>query len=120
MGDDSQIILKGKGTVKLEHGSFFDVLYVPSLASNMLSVYQMKHTGVPKRVNFIPNCVNISDIASRKLIATALTKHHAKIYEFSKFLTDTTPTALLTHGNEVSRLWHERFGHFNLKFLQKL
>ena len=39
MGDDSHIILKGKGTVKLEHGSFFDVLYVPSLASNMLSVY---------------------------------------------------------------------------------
>ena len=32
MGDDSQIILKGKGTVKLEHESFFDVMYVPSLA----------------------------------------------------------------------------------------
>ena len=41
MGDDSQIISKGKGTVKLEHVSFFDVLYVPSLASNLLSVYQM-------------------------------------------------------------------------------
>ena len=47
MGDDSQIISKGQGTVKLEHGSFFDVLYVPSLASNLLSVYQMTHTGVP-------------------------------------------------------------------------
>ena len=53
MGDDSQIILKGKGTIKLEHGIFFNVLYVPSLASNMLSVYQMTHIGVPKRVTFI-------------------------------------------------------------------
>ena len=52
MGDDSAIISKGKGTVKLEHGSFFDVLYVPSLASNLLSVYQMTHTKVPKRVTF--------------------------------------------------------------------
>ena len=38
MGDDSQITSKGKGTVKLEHGSFTNVLYVPSLASNMLSL----------------------------------------------------------------------------------
>ena len=57
MGDYSQIISKGKGTVKLEHCSFFDVLCVPSLASNMLIVYQMTHTRVPKRVNFIPNDV---------------------------------------------------------------
>ena len=60
MGDDSHIISKGKGTVKLEHGSFFDVLYVPSLASNLLSVYQMTHTGVPKRVTFILNDVEIT------------------------------------------------------------
>ena len=48
MGDDSHIISKGKDTIKIEHGSFFDVLYVPSLASNLLNVYQMTHTGVPK------------------------------------------------------------------------
>ena len=60
MGDDSQIILKGKGTIKLEHGSFYDVLYVPSLDSNMLSVYQMTHTGLSKRVTFSPNDVEIS------------------------------------------------------------
>ena len=57
MGDDSTIILKGRGTVNLEHGTFFDVLYVPSLASNLLSVYQMTHTRVPKRVTFSPNDV---------------------------------------------------------------
>ena len=120
MGDDSQIIPKGKGTVKLEHASFYDVLYVPSLASNILSVYQMKHKGVPKRVTFILYDVDISDIASRKLIAIGLANHHAKTYEFSKFLLDVKPTALLTHGNEVSRLWDEIFGHFNFNYLQKI
>ena len=57
MGDDSTIILKGQGTINLEHGSFFNVLYVPSLSSNLLSIYQMTHTRVPKRVTFSPNDV---------------------------------------------------------------
>ena len=54
MGDDSTIISEGQGTVDLENGYFSNVLYVPSLASNLLSVYQMTHTGVPKRVSFSP------------------------------------------------------------------
>ena len=57
MGDYSTIISKGKGTVNLEHGNYFNVMYIPSLSSNLLSVYQMNHTRVPKRVNFSPNYV---------------------------------------------------------------
>ena len=72
MGYDSHIIFKGKGTVNLEHGSFFYVLYVPSFTSNLLSVYQMTHTGVPKRVTFIPNEFEITDIASGKLISPCI------------------------------------------------
>ena len=45
MGDDSQIRAKGKGSIKFEHGKFKDVLYVPSLDANMLSVHQMIHSG---------------------------------------------------------------------------
>ena len=33
---------------------------------------------------------------------------------------DAKPTALLTHGNEVNMLWHERFGRLNFKYLQQL
>ena len=104
LGDDSTIISKGQGTINLEHSYFSNVLYVPSLASNLLSVYQMTHTGVPKRVTFIPNDVEINDIASRKLVAKYHANHHVKSYEFSHFLVDEKATALLTHGNEVSRL----------------
>ena len=43
MGDDSTIISEGQGTVDLENGFFSNVLYVPSLAANILSVYQMTH-----------------------------------------------------------------------------
>ena len=39
MGDDSQITTVGKGSVQFEHGVFNNVLYVPSLAVNLLSIY---------------------------------------------------------------------------------
>ena len=78
----------------------------------------MKHIGVPNRVSFSPNYVEITELASKKLIVKGLANHHAKACEFSHFLADVNPTALLTHGNEVSRLWHERLSHLNFKYLQ--
>ena len=53
MEDDSQVSSKGKGTIHLEHGSFKNVLYVPSLASNALYVYHMKNTSFPRN-----NCIH--------------------------------------------------------------
>ena len=79
MGDDSTIISEGQGTVDLENGFFSNVLYVSSLAENILSVYYMKHIGIPKRVSFIPNDVEITKIASGKLIAKGLANHRANI-----------------------------------------
>ena len=77
----------------------------------------MTHIGVPKRVYFGSNDVEITELASRKLVAKGLANHHAKSYEFYHFVADAKPTTLLTHGNEVSRFWNERFGHLNLKYL---
>ena len=52
MGDESQIPDVGRGSIKIQYGEFKNVLYVPSLATNMLFVYQMNHIGSPKRVTF--------------------------------------------------------------------
>ena len=64
----------------------------------------MTHTGVPKRVSFSLDDVQITEHASEKIVAKGSANHHAKSYEFSHFVEDAKPTALLTHGNEVSRL----------------
>ena len=45
MGDDSEIQTKGIGRIYLEHGYFSDVLCVPDLEANFLSIYQMTHIG---------------------------------------------------------------------------
>ena len=62
MGYDTQIQAEGTSSIKLEHGVFNNVLYVPSLAANLLCVYQMTHTCSPKRVAFGPESVEISNI----------------------------------------------------------
>jgi hypothetical protein len=43
MGDDSPIEVVEKGRVELDHGSFENVLHVPQLSVNLLSVYQITH-----------------------------------------------------------------------------
>ena len=39
MGVDTQIRVEGRNSIKLNHGVFKDVLYAPSLATNLLYVY---------------------------------------------------------------------------------
>ena len=41
MGDDTPIAVAGEGRVELHNGSFENVLHVPNLYMNMLSVYQI-------------------------------------------------------------------------------
>ena len=60
MGDDSQILVAGRGSVKIQHGEFKMFLYVPSLAANLLFVYHMTHIGTPKRFTFDSDSVEIT------------------------------------------------------------
>ena len=82
MGDDTQIRAKGKGSIQLKHGVFINVLYVPSLATNLLSVYHMIQSRSPKRVVFGPDPVEITYISIGKIILKGVTNHASKAYEF--------------------------------------
>ena len=86
MGDDTHIRAEGKGSIKLKHGVFKYVLYVPSLATNVLSVDHMTHTGPPKRVLFGLDSVDISNISTGKIVVKGVANHASKAYEFSHFL----------------------------------
>ena len=85
MGDDFQILAVGRGLVKMQHGEFKNVLYVPSLAANLLFVYQMTHTRSPKRVTFDSVSVEIKETTIVNIIAKGIANHATKAYEFSHF-----------------------------------
>ena len=62
VGDDRSLSVEGSGTIQVENDNFNDVLCVPSLSCNLLSVYQITHSGEGKTVEFSPHQVVIKDI----------------------------------------------------------
>ena len=77
----------------------------------------MTHTGSPMKVIFSPDEVEITEISSGRFIAKGVANHAQKVYMFSHFLPYSNPSTLLIHANEARKLWHERFGHLNYKYL---
>ena len=86
MGDDFEIQTKGVSRIELEHGYFSDVLYVPYLESNLLSVYQMTQTRESKRVTFTTDLVEIEDISTDQVVAIGYADHQERMYKFLNFL----------------------------------
>ena len=105
LGDDSLTDSLGKGRIDIDHGKFSNVLYVLGIASNLLSVYRMTHTGSPKKAIFSSDDVDITEISNGKFIAKGVVDHTSKVYMFSHFLPYSNPSALLIHANEARKIW---------------
>ena len=86
MGDDSEIQSKGIGRIDIEYGYFNNVLFVPELEANLLSVYKMTHIGESKRVTFTTDVVEIAKISSNEVASLGYADHQARMYKFSHFL----------------------------------
>jgi hypothetical protein len=117
MGDDTPIEFAEEGRVELPNGSFENVLHVPKLSINILSVYQITQTG--KRVEFTSDSFIVLDMHDNSIIAVGEVDHKSRFYKFTKF-TDYDSSLLLTHVNDSSRVWHEIFGHLNFRYMQQL
>ena len=88
--------------MKIQHGEFKNVLYVPSVAANLLSAYQMTHTGSPKQVVFGLESVEMTEISTGKTIAKGIADHASKAYTFSHFMpySDLLPQQLLFEADK--------------------
>jgi hypothetical protein len=62
VGDDRSLSVVGSGKIQVDNGHFNDVLCVPSISCNLLSVYQITHSGEGKIVEFSPHQVVIKDL----------------------------------------------------------
>ena len=61
MGNNIVMTVCGKGSTYIDDVTFHDVLCVPSLSSNLLSIYQITHSGTGKTVEFAQDLVHIKD-----------------------------------------------------------
>ena len=55
----------------------------------------------------------------RSIIVIGEVDKKSQLYKFTKF-TDYDSSLLLTHANDSSRVWHERFGHLNFRHMKQL
>ena len=57
---------------------------------------------------FTPDSVISHEIEDpSEIVATGKVDHHARLYSFSHFQLTSPTNVLLSHSNELIRLWHE-------------
>ncbi len=131
MGDGTPLAAVGVGNVpltvmvngKLLQGKIEDVLYVPKLAANLLSVRQLMQKGC--RVDFSNNSCFIKT-ASGQDIGHGI--FDGSLYRLATPTNQDTklpdPMVLSTNFSATkgatAQLWHERFGHLGMQNLQQL
>jgi hypothetical protein len=120
VGDSTQLDVLGSGTVQLDKGCINDVLLVPHISANLLSIYQICHSGNGKTVEFSPNDVIIRELQNPDIVvASGKVDHSSRMYKFASF-ESSLGSSFIAHADALSKLWHERFGHLNYRYLQQL
>jgi hypothetical protein len=79
----------------------------------------MKNSGTGNKIIFTPNEVDIYDMKTNSMVSTSEVNHQSRLYTFSKFI-EPDFALLLTHADESSRIWNERFGDLNFRYMQQL
>jgi hypothetical protein len=121
VGDDKSISVVGTGKVQVDNGHFKDVLCVPSISCNLLSMYQITHSGEGKTVEFSSHQVVIKDLKYHNRVpATEIVDDITWLYKFDNFGSSSFPSTFVAHRNDLRKLWHERFGHLSYRSLQQL
>ena len=79
----------------------------------------MNNSSTGKRVIFTPDAVDIYDMQTRSRVAIGQVNHQYRLYTFSEFI-EPDYALLLTHVDERSWIWHERFRHLNFRYMQQI
>ena len=119
LGDDRFILAYGKGTYRIvadlgdrvQNISLRDVLYLPDLEKNLLSVRAMVKLGA--NVEFVSDECKIT--RSGKLLAVG--EMHGKLYMLKIVMSEHIN---MTKKDYNLKLWHYRYGHLGMDSVTKL
>ncbi|CAN1282367.1 Retrovirus-related Pol polyprotein from transposon TNT 1-94 [Linum perenne] len=117
-GDNNKSRIMGKGTIgKQPEPVFHNVLFVPNLKHNLLSISQL--CGVQNRVTFEANFCKIERISDQKILFTGT--RNGNIYTIDmknqEAFHEKCFTALKT---SLEILWHKRLGHISTTRMSQL
>ncbi|RVW88147.1 Retrovirus-related Pol polyprotein from transposon TNT 1-94 [Vitis vinifera] len=117
VGNGGYVDVKGRDTVAVKRNSciklIFDVLFVPVISQNLLSVGQMLEKQYS--LQFKDNQCIIFDPYEEKLLCVKM-----KSKNFAINWENAAEYAYVGVTQSVSNLWHKRFGHFNQRGLVEL
>ena len=72
-------------------------------------------------MTFTPHQVVIKDFKNpQNFLATRTVDGITRLYKFNNFGSSPFPSVFFAHSDNLSKLWHERFGHLNYLSLQQL
>ena len=112
MGNNAALPVCEKGSVCIQDGIFNDVLYVPSLSTNLLSIFQITSRKSGKIVEFTADSIFIQDRVIGGLIAIGIVDSSSRLYTFSHFF---PPSPSLEHVSSHSKEHHVvQSGYLNL------
>ena len=70
---------------------------------------------------FTPHQVVIKDFKNpQNFLAIGIVDDITRLYEFNNFGSSHFSSVFVAHSDNLSKLWHERFGHLNYRSLQQL
>jgi hypothetical protein len=111
------ILMGDNSSVEVNNKSFDNVLHVPKIYVNLLSVYLMMNSDTGKKFILTPNFMDIYDMKTNSRVATDEVNHQSRLYTFYEFI-ESNSSLLLTHDDESSRIWKKMFGHLNFRYMQ--
>jgi transposase InsO family protein len=119
LGDNNSIQVEGKGTVivKTLNGirKLKDVYFIPELSQNLLSVGQLIRSGYT--VVFCGDCCKIIETNTSNILAEVKMTDNKL---FPLLITDVKERILTVQENNLTELWHWRFGHLSESSLKIL
>ncbi|PNX94522.1 copia-type polyprotein [Trifolium pratense] len=115
--DNSQMSVVGKGNVKLQLNGFTqiitDVYYIPELKNNLLSIGQLQLKDLT--IVFKRNWCKVYHQDKGMIMSSQMASN--KLYPI---FAEAKVACFQTKSEDISYLWHCRYGHLNFKGLQTL
>lgn len=120
LGNNTRMEVFGRGSVKLNMNGIVHVIsevcYVPELRNNLLSLGQLQEKGLAILIQ--PGVCKIFHPSKGLIIQTNMSPN--RMFALTPQVQHQKSSCFNTTAQDVTHLWHCRYGHINFKGLQEL